>query len=610
MNSFDIAIIGGGHAGVEAAWIAQSFGFRVTLITMPNVSIASTPCNPSIGGVGKGQVVREIDALGGLMGRVADYSAIQCRILNETKGPAVQSTRYQIDKDIYSDHVTKLLSELKNLDIIYDKVIRVVFNDEDNFTVDCETQSISCKKVILTAGTFLDGFTHVGDDKSKGGRLSCDRSGALDELFEKSELKTLRFKTGTPARLDAKTIDYSKLKEQGSDSRTQNFHFDHETKHRFQRQVSCFMAYTNEETLSIIRANKERSPLFNGQICGVGPRYCPSIEDKAFRYPDRNIHHVFVEPEGLSLPTMYPNGLSTSLPLDIQNAFLRSIDGLAEVEIILPGYAVEYDVIETTQLDITLALKIMPSLYFAGQINGTSGYEEAAAQGLIAGANACLSLLSLEPLVLDRGDSYIGVMIEDLVTNVRDEPYRLFTARSENRLYIREDNTIERIAPYRSSLNLNYQIDQYQQEYIKEVKLLSDILEKCSFISSDMAKIYKIEDSFHSIAELLKNPKLDIVGFLENYLIDNGLKFDFRVLQNVAINLKYKGYITRSQREHSKQKKLLSKPIIWQDLCESTNISFECRQRIEAIQPSTFSQLRNIKGIRPATLAYVAGRIK
>ncbi len=611
-KEFDIVIVGGGHAGAEAAWIASDFGLRVGLISAPDVPLGSTPCNPAVGGVGKGQVVREIDALGGLMGKVADRAAIQFRTLNDSKGHAVRSTRVQVDKDVYSRTVEEFLYAKENLDIVRDRIEKISKKDE-KFYLRGESFEITSSKLIITAGTFLGGRLHVGKEQESGGRTQCLPSVGLEDLF--SEVKSLkkRFKTGTPPRLDIKTINFANLEEQESDPSVDCFHYGNDPRKRYLKQVSCYLTRTNSKTLGIIRENKEKSPIFNGQIQGVGPRYCPSIEDKAFRYPDRDKHHVFLEPEGLETQTVYPNGVSTSLPKEIQLQFLKTIPGLENVEVKVPGYAVEYDVVDTTQMNKALEMDHLPGLYFAGQVNGTSGYEEAAGQGLIAGINASLSFLGKDPLYLDRNDSYIGVMVEDLVTNQRDEPYRLFTARSENRLFIREDNAILRMMPYREQLDLHHPIDEFHKMFHVEHSLLTNLCHKKRYIVNEKNlahfkdKNYGELDRTLTLSELLKRSHLDPVVVLNEELKSFGVEFNPLVIKTVAIDLKYEGYIKRNLVDLDRIKRYGQKRIDWEKLCESKNISNECRQRISHIRPQTFGELKNIEGIRPATLAYVAG---
>ena len=615
LMNYNLIVVGGGHAGLEAAWIAAELGLETALITSPNVKIGSTPCNPAIGGVGKGQVVREIDAMGGLMGKLADLSGIQYRVLNESKGYAVQSTRVQLDKDAYALNAERLISGHKKMTIIKQKVDRIEKNDLGSFLFYDENNGIIAEsgKVVVTTGTFLGGVLHRGKEKNKGGRVDCPSSRNLNDLF--AGVKTLgkKFKTGTPPRLNKNTINFSKMTPQPSDTRAKNFHCLHKSSQRFMSQVECYLTRTNEDTLEIIRKNKEDSPIFNGQIKGVGPRYCPSIEDKAFRYPDRNTHHVFIEPEGLKSDSVYPNGVSTSLPAEIQESFIKTISGLEDVEFLVHGYAVEYDVVDVTQLDETLQSQDIEALYFAGQINGTSGYEEAAGQGLIAGVNAALSFLGKEPLVFDRMDSYIGVMVGDLTSNKRDEPYRLFTARSENRLFIREDNVINRLAPYRKLLGQNGELDKYQSQYLEDYSLLSEL---CDFylykITPKNIKYFSemgygsLEENI-TLAELLKRADLDPVETLMKELNNFGIKFLDSCVRSVAISKKYAGYIKRASTEAEKIKKLSLKKINWEALANSKNISHECRLRIQQIRPNSFGQLRQIEGIRPATLAFVAG---
>ena len=507
------------------------------------------------------------------------------------------------------------MGTVENLSIFREMVLSIERNEE-HFIVTTEGNiKYKTLKLIVTTGTFLNGKLHTGEEQKSGGRVECKESVGLNQLF--SEIKSLpnRFKTGTPPRLDKKTIDYSKLDPQESDSNTRNFHSLNLPFERESKQVACYLTKTNSQTLSIIRANKERSPIFNGQIKGVGPRYCPSIEDKAFRYTEKDVHHVFIEPEGLELDTIYPNGVSTSLPKDVQESFVQTIVGLENAKILIHGYAVEYDVVDTSQLSRTMEYSEFPGLYFAGQVCGTSGYEEAAGQGIIAGANAALAVLKKEPLILDRNDSYIGVMIEDLVTNKRDEPYRLFTARSENRLYVREDNTIPRMRKYRRILGLLAPIDQFQDDFLEEVELLEKLVDSTMFYSTEENRSYFDKNNYGpleiniSFKELLKRPDNNPVIVLDRETRILGIAFNIDVVRTVAVAVKYEGYIDRAIVESEKINRLGKKKLNWENLVDSKNISFECKLRIKTVKPETFAQLQRIEGIRPATLAYVAGNL-
>jgi tRNA uridine 5-carboxymethylaminomethyl modification enzyme len=614
MKTFDIVIIGGGHAGIEAAYIASQFKLDVAIITMPGIGLGSAPCNPSVGGVGKGQVVRELDALGGLMGILADKAGIQFRTLNESKGFAVQSSRVQIDKELYSIAAEELISSIPSISVIREKMIAAEKSD-DGFVVQTTERSYRTKKLIMTVGTFLNGKLHTGSDQKVGGRVDCEQSSGLLELFKDIKTQPYRFKTGTPPRLHKSSINYENLEEQPSDSTVRNFHILNDPFKRHSPQVSCYLAHTNEATMQVIRDNKDKSPMFNGQIKAVGARYCPSIEDKAFRYPDKHVHHVFIEPEGLNLDTVYPSGISSSLPKEVQEEYVRSIKGLEDAEILVYGYAVEYDVVDTTDLKLTLEHTLIENLYFAGQVNGTSGYEEAAGQGFMAGVNAALSLLGLEPLILSRHESYIGVMIEDLTSNTRDEPYRLFTARSENRLYIREDNTIQRMGPYRAHLFLNTQLDSFQRSFLGDFALVSDFCEEMMIseghpLMLEFAGVGEKEQLSRrmSVSEIIRQGWLNPVATLQRVFDYHQVSISYDLLRTVAISKKYEGYIKRSEGQYDKLKKMDGMKLKWEELCSSRNISFECKQRISKIKPETFGQLKLIEGIRPATLAVVAAR--
>ncbi len=606
-KTFDIIVIGGGHAGVEACYGACQYkSLSVGLVTLKDVGIGSAPCNPAIGGVGKGQVVREIDALGGIMGKLADLAGIQYRTLNESKGYAVQSTRIQIDKDKYSQYAEEELKKLENLEIVYGMVSEIN-KKEKGFEIFFGESKLFTKKLILTVGTFLAGKLHIGSEQTNGGRVECKPSPSMNELFSSIKTGSKKFKTGTPPRLNKHSIDYSVLEEQPSDEKVDNFHLFHVEHSRNLEQVSCYLAYTNNTTLTHIRENKNKSPMYNGQIEAVGARYCPSIEDKAYRYPDKDIHHVFIEPEGLDLETMYPSGISSSLPRDVQDEFISSIKGLESAKIEQYGYAVEYDVVDTTYLSHSLEHKEVPGLYFAGQVNGTSGYEEAAGQGLISGVNAALKLLGRDELVLSRMDSYIGVMIEDLITNTRDEPYRLFTARAENRLYIREDNALLRMCPYRSSLGLATDLDNYLAVFKDKYTFYCELLDK-TFVENTDKEIASLKLNVPrrtNLSDVIKqsaDPVETAIKLFKAY----GLDVPSRLARAIAITKKYEGYIKKSKSQSEKQTKLGEMKVSWEKLCSSRNISFECKQRIEKIKPITFSQLKLIDGIRPATLATVA----
>ena len=604
-NFFEVIVVGGGHAGCEAALASGRKGCQTLLLTQNLDTIAQMSCNPAIGGLAKGHIVREIDALGGEMAKCIDHTGIQFRVLNTRKGPAVQAYRAQADKVQYRLYMKRVLERQSNLILMQDTVTKILI--KNNAVEGVETQSGNTyytKSLILTTGTFLNGLIHIGLKSFPAGRFgefpSTDLAGAL----KASGFQIGRLKTGTPPRVNSKSIDYTSLKIQPGDEPPSPFSFS--TKEITRKQIPCYLTHTNEKTHEIIKNNLDKSPLYQGNIKGTGPRYCPSIEDKVFRFPDKNSHQVFIEPEGRNTEEVYLNGISTSLPLDIQKQILKSIKGLEQCEIMRPGYAVEYDFVFPTQLYPTLETKSIKGLFHAGQINGTSGYEEAAGQGLIAGMNAANFVLNREPLILRRSDAYIGVLIDDLVTKGTNEPYRMFTSRAEYRLILRQDNADLRL------FELAYQENLISKKnYNAVLKKMDKIKDQIGWLETtrikekdDLAAVIKKKGNgqlkFPAVlADLVKRPEFSIKDVMNSDISPE-------IARQVEIQIKYDGYIQRQEREIERFKKLEEKKIP-ENIDYSTvyGLSREEMQKLNDIRPLTFGQASRISGVTPSAISSI-----
>jgi tRNA uridine 5-carboxymethylaminomethyl modification enzyme len=608
MNNYDVVVIGAGHAGVEAALASARLGMKTIMFTVSLDSVAMMPCNPSIGGTGKGHLVREIDALGGEMGLNIDKAMIQSKILNTGKGPAVHSLRAQADKNLYHKYMKSTVENTDNLTLRQAEIVELIF--DDNMKVKAvKTRTgllFNTKAIILTTGTYLKSKVFIGHDTFSIGPNGLQRADLLSESLMKYGIELRRFKTGTPARVDRRTLDFDKMTIQNGDDEVEPFSFMNDS--ILINQIPCHLTYTNEKTHRVINTNIQLSAMYSGNIEGTGPRYCPSIEDKIVRFADKSRHQLFIEPEGLDTNEMYVQGMSTSLPEDIQEKFMRTIPGLENVEIMRPAYAIEYDCIDPMDLKLSLEFKKFDGLFSAGQFNGTSGYEEAAAQGLIAGINAAMKLQGKEPLILDRSEAYIGVLIDDLVTKGTNEPYRIMTSRSEYRLLLRQDNADVRLTQKGFECGLVT-----EERYNKFLKKVHDVQIEMDRVSTTKIHFEKINELFLkldipvvkfslTISELLKRPQLSYKDIME--LDEKSKMIPQLIRKQVEIALKYDGYVKKQVDQVSKFKNLEDKKISSSiDYTLIKGLRIEAMQKLNSIKPESVGQASRISGVSPADIS-------